>query len=131
MSETRSAFNTVGFGGLDVKLFRWLLSEADFLKWDHSAGKFDTIISCMVVYLVPDLEGFINKIPLLLSENGRAYLDILTCGGTSDQRQLDDYVLRTKTYINKIIKASGLKIVSEKIGPNQFAVGTYLELSLS
>lgn len=104
------------------------LEKIDFFEWDIQDRKFDTIISCMVTCVVLDFEEFIFKISQLLKENGRAYIDVLTCGGCFEQRQLDDYFLRTRKFVEKVLEDNGLYIAKKKDDSWGFAVGTYLEI---
>ena len=82
----------------------------------------------MVAYVVSDFEGFIFKISQLLNNDGRAYIDVLTCGGSFEQRQLDGYFLRTRSFVKKVLEDNGLHIAKKKDGSWGFAVGTYLEI---
>ena len=104
------------------------LDHANILDWDSKQSKFDTIVSSGVTNIIPQFGQFISKIESLLTKEGRAYIDVLTCSGSDGQRQIDIYVLRTREYIGQVIKDHGLRINYEHVGPNQFAVGTYMEI---
>jgi len=104
------------------------LDNASILDWSGQNQKYDSIVSCMVSYEISKFEGYISKIGSLLKPNGRAYIDILTASGEDGQRQLDTYVLRTKEYVRQVIENHDMQIVQEQSGPNQFSVGTCIEL---
>ena len=104
------------------------LDQSDFLKWSQANKKFNTIVSCMVTYLVPDFKQFIAKVSSLLHVNGTAYIDIPTCSGSADQRRLDESFYRTKNFLMKVINQHNFVIKQEKIGPWASSVAYYLEL---
>jgi len=104
------------------------LNDANILEWQDFSTKYDTILSCMLTYVISDLNKFLSIVRCLLEDQGRAYIDFLTVSGSADQREIGDYILRTNNYIKKSIKGNGLRILRETIGPNQFSVGTYLEI---
>ena len=104
------------------------LDTANILQWEYSSAKFDTIVSCMVSYLIPEFDKYMYRISSLLSDDGCAYIDAATCSGSVGERQLDNCVLRTRKFIKQTVKNHGLHIKRENIGPWGFSVGTYMEI---
>ena len=104
------------------------LETVDVLKWD-SYDKFDTIVSCMTTCYIRDFGSFIFLLSSQLKFGGRAYFDLLICGGDCEERVLDDHFLRTRFYAKRLIEDAGMQIIQENIGPNQLAIGSYIEIA--
>jgi SAM-dependent methyltransferase len=121
--------NSVYLAAAEKKGIYKQLNQVDILKWQDFSSKYDTILSCMLTYVISDLKKLLSIISALLEDQGRAYIDFLTVNGPANQRKADGYYLRTRAFIMQAIEENGLRIVRDTIGPNQFAVGTYTELT--